>query len=41
LVALNAATLSAAGGGLGHENRQPILALRVCIATTGYFPPRP
>lgn len=28
------------GGGAGHENRSPYLALTVCIALTGIFPPR-
>lgn len=39
-VSLNAAAMSVAGGGLGHENRQPVLALRICIATSGIFPSR-
>jgi microcystin-dependent protein len=39
-VALNAATFSTAGGGEAHENRQPLIALRVCIATLGTYPPR-
>lgn len=29
-----------AGQGMPHENRQPFLALNVCIATEGLFPPR-
>ncbi len=39
--ALNSGAISPTGGGQGHENRQPVLALRVCIATTGLYPPRP
>jgi microcystin-dependent protein len=30
-----------AGGGQGHENRQPFLALNYCIALVGVFPPLP
>ncbi len=30
-----------AGGGQGHENRQPFLCLNYCIATEGIFPQRP
>jgi len=29
-----------AGGGQGHENRQPYLAMNYCIALAGVFPPR-
>lgn len=36
-----AATISAAGASQPMENRQPSLALNFCIATTGYYPPRP
>lgn len=39
-VPLNAGSLSTAGGGLPHENRQPLLATNYCIATKGLFPPR-
>jgi len=28
------------GGGGGHENRVPSLAIQLCIATTGFWPPR-
>lgn len=38
--AMAAETLSDAGGGRGHENRQPFLTLRFCIAATGVYPPR-
>lgn len=31
-------TLSSAGGGGAHENRQPYLALAYCICTDGTFP---
>ena len=33
-------TVSATGGGQGHSNMQPYLALNYYIATTGIFPPR-
>src|SRR6185436_8143647 len=36
-VALTGA-LAAAGSGVGHENRQPYLALNYCIALQGVFP---
>lgn len=32
--------IGAAGGGQGHENRQPYLALRYCICVQGLFPQR-
>ena len=32
--------ISMTGGSLAHENRQPLLAVRFCIATVGLFPPR-
>lgn len=35
-----AATISPAGGGQPHENRQPFLALTFCIALQGIFPAR-
>lgn len=31
-------TLAAAGGGNGHENRQPVLGLRYCICVDGEYP---
>ena len=34
------ATATAAGGGLPHENRQPLLALNFCIALQGVYPSR-
>jgi len=38
---LNSATLSDSGGGLPHENRQPVLPLQICIcAFNGFYPPR-
>lgn len=40
-LAASASSLAPAGGGQPHENRQPALALRFCIATIGIFPPRP
>ncbi|WP_163938554.1 phage tail protein [Paraferrimonas sp. SM1919] len=33
-------TVADAGDSTPHENRQPFLALRYCIATEGIFPPR-
>jgi len=36
---LHASTVSASGGGGAHENRQPIIALQICIATQGLWPP--
>jgi microcystin-dependent protein len=38
---LNPASIAVNGGGAGHENRQPFLPLRYCIAaTSGAYPPR-
>jgi microcystin-dependent protein len=34
------ASIGSAGGSQPHENRQPVMALNYCIATTGYFPSR-
>lgn len=31
-------TIGVAGGSTAHENRQPFLAMRFCIATNGVFP---
>lgn len=39
-IPLHASTISASGGGGPHENRQPILAVQICIATQGVWPPR-
>lgn len=39
-VPLHSATISSSGGGGAHENRQPILALQICIATQGIWPSR-
>lgn len=42
LTPLPADTITNTGGGQGHENRQPFLALVYCIATSnGIYPPRP
>lgn len=38
---LGAGTLAAAGGGQPHNNMQPYLTTRFCIALAGAFPPRP
>ena len=37
---LAAGSLATVGGGQGHENRQPFLALNFIIAMQGIFPPR-
>ncbi len=39
-VPLHSSTISSSGGGGAHENRQPILALQICIATQGIWPSR-
>ncbi|KJV09086.1 hypothetical protein VZ95_13685 [Elstera litoralis] len=39
-IPLHTSTISSSGGGAPHENRQPILALQICIATQGIWPPR-
>lgn len=39
-VPLHSSTISSSGGGGAHENRQPILALQICIATMGIWPTR-
>lgn len=39
-VVLPAATISTEGAGQAHANMSPYLALNVCIATQGNFPPR-
>jgi microcystin-dependent protein len=39
-VPLHVSTLVSSGGGGAHENRQPILAVQICIATKGLFPSR-
>lgn len=41
MLPLSQSSLTAAGGGAAHENRQMVLALRICIATLGIFPQRP
>jgi len=40
-IALSPNTIDPAGGGEGHENRQPTMALVYCIATSGLYPQRP
>jgi microcystin-dependent protein len=40
LVGLIAGTVADAGGGQGHDNMQPWLALNFCIALQGLFPSR-
>ncbi|MBY6204406.1 tail fiber protein [Halomonas denitrificans] len=39
-VAMNAGTVANAGGSQAHENMQPWLAVRFCIALQGLFPSR-
>ncbi|MBS1515129.1 MAG: phage tail protein [Bacteroidetes bacterium] len=38
---MSAATVSPAGGSVGHNNIQPVIALHYCIAKAGIFPVRP
>ena len=40
-VALNAATIDAAGSSAPHNNMQPFEVISYCIATQGLFPQRP
>ncbi|MDH3403859.1 MAG: tail fiber protein [Acidobacteriota bacterium] len=40
LTALNALSVSSAGGGQAHDNMMPYLALSFCIALQGLFPSR-
>ena len=40
LSTMSAESISAAGSGTGHENRQPFLSLNFCIALQGIFPSR-
>lgn len=40
LVSMNAGALEAAGGSQAHENMQPYLAVKFCIALQGLFPSR-
>lgn len=39
-VPLNMGTVSANGGGAGHNNMQPFVVMNFCIATIGVYPPR-
>jgi microcystin-dependent protein len=39
-IALAGSTISPSGSSLGHENRQPYLAVNFCIALFGIFPPQ-
>jgi microcystin-dependent protein len=41
LTTLDSSVVSFDGGSAAHNNVQPYLALSFCIATTGYYPPRP
>jgi len=38
--AMSAGSISTTGGGQGHENRQPYLAVRFIIALVGTYPSR-
>ncbi|MGE7113762.1 phage tail protein [Lysinibacillus sp. NPDC047702] len=40
VVTMNSAALSTAGGGQTHNNMQPYLAVRFCIAIQGIYPSR-
>jgi microcystin-dependent protein len=40
LVSMNGNAIANNSGGQGHENMQPFLTIRFCIAITGTFPPR-
>jgi len=40
LTSLNAQSVSSVGGGQGHDNMMPYLALNFCIALQGLFPSR-
>ncbi|MDP1663583.1 MAG: tail fiber protein [Methylobacter sp.] len=40
VVPLNPGSLEATGGGQGHSNVQPFLAINYCIATVGIYPAR-
>lgn len=37
---MNIGTVSKAGASVEHENRQPLLGLRFCLALAGVYPPR-
>lgn len=37
---MSASAVQITGGGLAHENMQPFLAINMCIALQGIFPPR-
>ena len=39
-VPMNGQTVAVQGGSLQHENRQPLLTLRFCLALEGIYPPR-
>ncbi|MCG8354534.1 MAG: tail fiber protein [Kiloniellales bacterium] len=40
LVPMGSESVANTGSGQGHENMQPFLAVRFCIAISGTFPPR-
>lgn len=39
-VPLHSSAIALSGSGGAHENRQPVLALQICIATAGVWPSR-
>ena len=40
-MAADAVKVGAGGGGQAHQNMQPYLTIRFCVAMTGFYPPRP
>lgn len=40
LIQMNQATIGVTGGSKPHENRQPFLALNICICLGGEYPPK-
>ena len=40
VLAMHPSSIGMTGGSGPHENRQPFLALNICIAVAGQFPPR-
>ncbi len=40
LSAIDAGSITVSGGGGGHSNMQPFLAVNFCIAISGLYPPR-
>lgn len=40
LIEMNQSTIGVSGGSRAHENRQPFLALNICICLQGEYPPK-